>query len=142
MGLRSWSWVHLVLAIASYWVVLIAGWLLYTARPSDAAGLRAIASRHHAAGELGHFAGKKSSPIRARPVDFLGEDRMSSTQEQAEIERELKRIGIQPDDRLPLPQGLNGGPDYVAFLRQVPDGSGVKGFIAAMGRRSEGAKRT
>jgi hypothetical protein len=56
---------------------------------------------------------------------------MSSTH-RADIETELKRIAIRPGDRLPLPRGLEDELDYLTFLRQVPDGSGVSGFTATM----------
>lgn len=64
---------------------------------------------------------------------------MSKDQERIEIERQYARIGIQPGDRLPMPRGLNGDSDYVAFLRQVPDGSGLPGFAATMAQRAQGA---
>ena len=58
-----------------------------------------------------------------------------SSEQQAEIEKQYKRIGIRPGDRLPMPRGLKGDSDYLIFLRQVPDGSGIQGFTAAMARR-------
>lgn len=64
---------------------------------------------------------------------------MSKEQERIEIEREYTRIGIRPGDRLPMPRGLNGGSEYVSFLRQVPDGSGLPGFAATMAQRAQGA---
>lgn len=63
---------------------------------------------------------------------------MSNDQERIEIEREYTRIGIRAGDRLPMPRGLNGGSDYLAFLRQVPDGSGLPGFAATMAQRAQG----
>jgi hypothetical protein len=60
-------------------------------------------------------------------------------QEDAEIVREYTRIGIAAGARLPLPQGIGSAADYLSFLRQVPDGSGVAGFTATMAHR--GTKR-
>jgi hypothetical protein len=34
-----------------------------------------------------------------------------------------------------MPRGLKTEADYLVFLRQVPDGSGVQGFTATMARR-------
>lgn len=56
-------------------------------------------------------------------------------QQNAEVAREYTRIGIAQGERLPLPRGLGSGAEYLAFLRQVPDGSGVAGFTAVMARR-------
>ena len=64
---------------------------------------------------------------------------MSKEQERIEIEREYARIGIRPGDRLPMPRGLNGSSDYLAFLRRVPEGSGPTGFAATMAQRAERA---
>lgn len=63
---------------------------------------------------------------------------MSKEQERVEIEREYARIGIRPGERLPMPRGLNGGSDYLAFLRRVPAGSGLPGFAATMAQRAQG----
>jgi hypothetical protein len=57
--------------------------------------------------------------------------------EKAEIEREYSRIGIKAGERLPMPRGLGRESDYLAFLRQVPDGSGVQGFTATMSKRAQ-----
>ena len=57
---------------------------------------------------------------------------MWSDQEQAEITRELKRIGIQPGARLPQPRRVRTTPVYIAFLRRVPNDSGVAGFTETM----------
>ena len=62
-----------------------------------------------------------------------------SSEQQAEIEREYKRIGIRPGDRLPMPRGLNGEADFLIFLRQVPDESGPQGFAATMAQRAKHA---
>lgn len=59
------------------------------------------------------------------------------SERQAEIEREYTRIGIRPGDRLPMPRGLQGEADYLNFLRQVPDASGVQGFTATMAQRAK-----
>lgn len=56
-------------------------------------------------------------------------------QRDAEIAREYTRIGIAAGARLPLPRGLGSAAEYLAFLRQVPDGSGVVGFTATMAQR-------
>ena len=60
-----------------------------------------------------------------------------SSEQQAEIDREYNRIGIRPGERLPMPRGLKGESDYLNFLRQVPDGSGSKGFTEAMAQRTK-----
>ena len=60
-----------------------------------------------------------------------------SGDQKADIEKQYERIGIRPGDRLPMPRGLKGESDYLIFLRQVPDGSGIQGFTAAMARRAE-----
>jgi hypothetical protein len=60
-----------------------------------------------------------------------------SSEQQAEIQRQYERIGIRSGDRLPMPRDLNGESDYLTFLQQVPDGSGVQGFTATMARRVE-----
>lgn len=59
---------------------------------------------------------------------------MSSDEQKVEIEKQYGRIGIRAGERLPMPRGLSKEPDYLAFLRQVPDGSGVQGFTATMAR--------
>ena len=40
---RSWTWIHLVVATAIYWVLLAVGWWLYSTRPSQQAKARASA---------------------------------------------------------------------------------------------------
>jgi hypothetical protein len=60
-----------------------------------------------------------------------------SSEQRAEIERQYARIGVRPGDTLPLPRGLKGEADYLDFLRQVPDGSGIRGFTATMAKRAE-----
>ena len=60
-----------------------------------------------------------------------------ASEQQAEIEREYKRIGIRPGERLPMPRGLKGESDYLIFLRRVPDGSGMQGFTATMAQRAK-----
>jgi len=62
---------------------------------------------------------------------------MSDEQQRAAIEREYGRIGIRVGERLPMPRGLKTESDYLVFLRQVPDGSGVRGFTATMARRAQ-----
>lgn len=57
-----------------------------------------------------------------------------SEQQSAQIAQEYVRIGIAKGERLPLPRGLDSASDYLAFLHQVPDGSGVSGIPAAMAR--------
>ena len=64
---------------------------------------------------------------------------MSTEQQKAEIEREYARIGIRSGERLPMPRGLNSESDYLVFLHQVPDGSGVHGFTATMAQRAKRA---
>ena len=59
------------------------------------------------------------------------------SERQAEIEREYTRIGIRPGDRLPMPRRLKGDADYLSFLRQVPDASGIQGFTATMAQRAK-----
>jgi len=51
-----------------------------------------------------------------------------------EVEREYTRIGLGPNDRLPQPKGIKSDSEYLAFLRRVPDKSGVQGFIATMAK--------
>ena len=60
-----------------------------------------------------------------------------SSEQQGEIERQYERIGVRPGDRLPMPRGLKGESDYLNFLRQVPDGSGIQGFTATMAQRAK-----
>ena len=62
-----------------------------------------------------------------------------SNERQAEIEREYERIGIRSGDRLPMPRGVKGDAEYLSFLRQVPDGTGVQGFTATMMQRTKHA---
>jgi hypothetical protein len=57
---------------------------------------------------------------------------MWSNEEQAEIARELKRIGIQSGERLPLPRSVRTAPEYLDFLRAVPSDGGVAGFTQTM----------
>jgi hypothetical protein len=64
---------------------------------------------------------------------------MSTEQQKAEIEREYSRIGIRSGERLPMPRGLSSESDYLVFLRQIPDGSGVQGFTATMAQRAKRA---
>jgi len=59
-----------------------------------------------------------------------------SDQQSAEIAREYTRIGVGKGDRLPLPRGLASASEYLSFLRQVPDASGVPGFTATMAGRA------
>ena len=61
---------------------------------------------------------------------------MTTEQQKAEVEREYHRIGIRAGERLPMPRGLSNESDYLVFLRQVPDGSGVQGFTATMAQRA------
>ncbi len=60
-----------------------------------------------------------------------------ASEQQADIEREYKRIGIRPGERLPMPRGLNGESDYLIFLRRVPDDTGMQGFTATMAERAK-----
>ena len=60
-----------------------------------------------------------------------------SAEQKADIEKQYERIGIRPGDRLPMLRGLKGESDYLIFLRQVPDGTGIRGFTAAMARHAE-----
>jgi hypothetical protein len=62
---------------------------------------------------------------------------MTDEQRRAAIEREYRRIGIRVGERLPMPRGLGTEADYLAFLLQVPDGSGIQGFTATMARRAK-----
>ncbi len=64
---------------------------------------------------------------------------MLTEQQKAEIEREYARIGIRSGERLPMPRGLSSESDYLVFLRQVPDDSGVQGFTATMAHRAKRA---
>jgi hypothetical protein len=57
---------------------------------------------------------------------------MQNNNEQAEIARECQRIGIQPEQPVPLPRFVKSGADYLALLKRVPDGSGIPGFIETM----------
>jgi hypothetical protein len=61
-----------------------------------------------------------------------------SNDQHVEIEREYRRIGLTTVDRLPMPRGLRDESDYLRFLRQVPDASGVQGFTATMTQRANG----
>ena len=60
-----------------------------------------------------------------------------SSQPRSDIEAELRRIGIRPADRLPMPRDLKSDSDYLVFLRQVPDASGIRGFAATMAQRAK-----
>jgi hypothetical protein len=60
-----------------------------------------------------------------------------SSEQQTAVDREYHRIGIRTGERLPMPRGLNGESDYLKFLREVPDGSGAKGFAEAMAQRAK-----
>ena len=61
---------------------------------------------------------------------------MWSEQEQSDVEKETRRIGILPGQLLPLPRGISTAADYLDFLRRVPDGSGVAGFTATLKTRA------
>ena len=56
----------------------------------------------------------------------------SSEPQSPDVKREYRRIGLGAGERLPLPKGLKSESDYLAFLRQRPDASGVQGFMATM----------
>jgi hypothetical protein len=60
-----------------------------------------------------------------------------TSEQQTAVDREYNRIGIRPGERLPMPRGLTGELDYLRFLREIPDGSGVKGFTEAMAQRTK-----
>jgi len=60
----------------------------------------------------------------------------SSEPQSPDVKREYQRIGLGAGERLPLPKGLKSESDYLAFLKQVPDASGVRGFMATMAARS------
>jgi hypothetical protein len=55
-----------------------------------------------------------------------------NNQQPNEVTREYARIGVREGERLPMPRGLERPDVYLAFLRQVPDGSGTDGFVATM----------
>jgi hypothetical protein len=40
MDLRSWTWMHLALMIAGYWLLVVAAWWFYTTRPAQQARAR------------------------------------------------------------------------------------------------------
>ena len=40
MSFHSWTWIHLALAIAGYWIVVIAAWRFYATRPAHQARAR------------------------------------------------------------------------------------------------------
>jgi len=60
-----------------------------------------------------------------------------SNDQQTAVDREYNRIGIRQGERLPMPRGLKDDLDYLRFLREIPDGSGVKGFTEAMTQRAK-----
>ena len=40
MDIRTWPWTGVLVAVVIYWIVLVAGWLVYTTRPSTQARAR------------------------------------------------------------------------------------------------------
>jgi hypothetical protein len=87
-------------------------------------------------------AGTSMTSARNSPMEEhyqTREEPMSTESQNAEIEREYTRIGISSGERLPMPRGLRGASDYLVFLRQVPDSSGVQGFTATLEKRAKRA---
>jgi hypothetical protein len=59
-----------------------------------------------------------------------------TNEEREEARREYDRIGIAPGTFLPAPaKEFGDATEYLVFLRGILAGSGVAGFIAALGKR-------
>jgi hypothetical protein len=62
---------------------------------------------------------------------------MKEIRDQITRGHERRAPKIRPGEYLPMPRGLKGESDYLSFLRQVPDGSGSRGFTEAMIQRAK-----